>query len=141
GDLGPTADDGGVGGVGEPAGGPEVVGVAVGDQHLGDLIEGAPVGGKGGLEQLGAVGPHHAGVDDGDGVVEQDVAVDRSHRERGGEGDVHDAVGQVVDDRRQRGAAHRFTRRVLPAAAIPDQNTGNSRSVVASTSSVPVLTR
>src|SRR3546814_2376651 len=68
-------------------------------------------------------------VDDGDRVVEQDVAVDRSHRERGGQGDVHDAVGQVVDHRRQRDTAHRFMLRVLPAAAMPDQNTGNSRSV------------
>src|SRR3546814_17808637 len=54
-----------------------------------------------------------------------------------------DAVGQVVDHRRQRDTAHRFMLRVLPAAAMPDQNTGNSRSVVASTSTVPVpvLTR
>src|SRR3546814_10682910 len=80
---------------------------------------------------------------DGDRVVRQDVAVDRAHRERGGQGDVHDAVGQVVDHRRQRDTAHRFMLRVLPAAAMPDQNTGNSRSVVASTSTVPVpvLTR
>src|SRR3546814_17800226 len=34
GDLGPSANDAGIGGAGEPTGGAEVVGVAVGDQHL-----------------------------------------------------------------------------------------------------------
>lgn len=93
GDVGPSAHHGGVRRVGQPAGGADVIGVTTGDQHLGDLAKGSPVGRESALDQLGAVRPQHAGVDDGDGLVKEDVAVD-GPTGNGRKGGVHDAGGQ-----------------------------------------------
>jgi hypothetical protein len=121
-ELRPAAQDDGIGRIGEPAGGSEVVGMAVRDHDLRDVGQRSALSAERAIEELTAVGPQHPWIDHSHGVIDQHVAVDRADRKRSRERDVDDPVGQVLDDRSQGSRAQRWA---LPlpglGTARPDQ--------------------